>query len=294
MKVAYISCDNYEKYSEGYVDEESILLDYLLNKGLDVNRCIWNDPAIDWSQYEVAILKSPWDYHEQIDAFYEWLDTLQRLNVKLLNPVDTVRWNSDKHYLADISAAGLKVIPSVFFDKGSKPELLPVFEQLGTDKLIIKPCISAGAKNVAQVSLHDVISSQPAIHRLMEHESYFAQPFMHEIFDGEWALMFFNGKYSHCVLKMPGGGDFRVQHYHGGSITPATPHPTHIASAADYVARFAQGALYARVDGIICNGEFILMELELVEPFLYLDTNADAHEHFYEAVKSLSPALPQR
>ena len=134
--------------------------------------------------------------------------------------------------------------------------------------------------------------SQPAVHRLLEGESYFVQPFMREIFEGEWALMFFNGKYSHCVLKMPGSGDYRVQHYHGGSVNAATPHPAYIASAGAYVAQFAPGSLYARVDGIIVNGEFHLMELELIEPFLYLDTDPDAHERFYEAVmENLTPAL---
>ncbi len=107
---------------------------------------------------------------------------------------------------------------------------------------------------------------------------------MPQIFDGEWALMFFNGKYSHCVLKMPAEDDFRVQHYHGGSMRPAEPNPEFITSAAVYVSQFAPGALYTRVDGIICNGEFHLMELELIEPFLYLDTDPGAQERFYEAV----------
>ncbi len=284
MSIAYISCHDYEKYSEGYVDEESLLLDFLREKGLDIKRCIWNDTAVDWKQYDLVILKSPWDYHELINDFKCWLDMLQQLGVRLLNPVATIRWNSDKHYLADIAAAGLKVIPSVFFDKGSKPELSPVFKQLGVDTVIVKPCISAGAKNVMQITLAGLDSSQTAVHKLLEEERYFVQPFMPEIFNGEWALMFFNGRYSHCVLKMPRGDDFRVQHYHGGSVRAATPHPAHIASAAEYVAQFAAGSLYARVDGIICNGDYHLMELELIEPFLYLDTDAGAHERFYEAV----------
>jgi hypothetical protein len=121
MNIAYISCENYEKYSEGYVDEESMLLGFLVNQGLNITRCIWNDPTVEWQKYEIAILKSPWDYHEQIEDFHKWLDTLQMLNVRLLNPVEIIKWNSDKHYLADIAASGLKVIPSVFFDRNSKP-----------------------------------------------------------------------------------------------------------------------------------------------------------------------------
>ena len=284
MSIAYVSCDNYEQYSEGYVDEESVLLHFLMNKGLDIERCIWNDVSVDWGRYDLVILKSPWDYHERIGEFHKWLDTLQAKAVRLLNPVETIRWNSDKHYLADIADAGLNVIPSIFFDKGSTPDLAPVFEQLRTDKVILKPCISAGAKNIIQITQSDIKNGQNAAHGLLKEEGYFMQPFMPEIFEGEWALMFFNGRYSHCVLKTPGDDDFRVQHYHGGSVRAAQPHPAHVTSAAKYVARFAPGSLYARVDGIICNGDFHLMELELIEPFLYLDTDAGAHERFYEAV----------
>ena len=287
MKIAYISCHDYENYSEGYVDEESLLLDFLLKKGLAIERCIWNEPAVDWAQYDLAILKSPWDYHELIDDFRNWLNTLQSLNVKLLNPVETVRWNSDKHYLADVAAAGLNVIPSIFFDQNSKPDLLSIFEQLGAEKIIVKPCISAGAKNVRSLTRDEIPNEQASIYKLLESESYFAQPFMHEIFDGEWACMFFNGKFSHSILKLPGGGDFRVQHYHGGSVRAAEARQAHIASAATYVTRFAQGSLYARVDGIIVDGDFHLMELELIEPFLYLDMHPGAFERFYEAVINL-------
>lgn len=284
MKIAYISCHDHEQYSVGYDDEESLLLAFLLKKGLDIERLVWNDAAIHWQQYGLVILKSPWDYHENIEGFSAWLDTLEALNIPLLNPVDIVRWNSDKHYLRDIALAGLDVIPSFFIERGDKPDLLPFFDQLQAEKLIIKPCISAGAKNIIQVTRDNINEQQDTIYQLLAAEGYFVQPFMKEIFGGEWSYIFINGKFSHCVLKMPGGDDFRVQHYHGGSMQAAEPDLTHVKSAAAYVARFGKNTLYARVDGIIRNGQFCLMELEFIEPYLYLDMHPDAYGRYYDAL----------
>src|ERR1700744_1595496 len=103
MKIAYISCHDYGQYSVGYADEESQLLGFLAKKGLDIHRVVWNDHSINWQQYSLAILKSPWDYHENIESFHTWLNTLGSLNIKLLNPIPIVRWNCDKHYLQDIA-----------------------------------------------------------------------------------------------------------------------------------------------------------------------------------------------
>jgi glutathione synthase/RimK-type ligase-like ATP-grasp enzyme len=287
MKIAFISCSDYREHSVGYYDEEAHLLDFLANKGLNIERRVWNDPTVDWQQYGLAILKSPWDYHEQIAEFHNWLDTLQTLNVQLLNPIETVRWNSDKSYLKEIANAGFKVIPSMFLDKGSKPDLSLLFEQLLAEKIVIKPCISAGAKNVLTLTCNTVNEQQAMIYDLLLAEDYLAQPFMHEILEGEWSMLFFNGAYSHCILKVPRSGDFRVQQYHGGQLKAVKPEQAHIDSAAGYVKHFAKDTLYARVDGVICNQQFHLMELELIEPYLYLDTDADAYERYYKALVKL-------
>ena len=284
MKIAYISCLDHEQYSVGYDDEESLLLKFLLKKGLDIERQVWNNPGIDWQEYALVVLKSPWDYHENFEDFNRWLDTLKNLNIKLLNPIDIVRWNSDKHYLQDIAMAGLDVIPCLYIERGNKPDLATFFDQLQSEKLIIKPCVSAGAKNIIQATQDNVNGLQDTIYQLLDTESYIVQPFVQEIFDGEWSLIFFNGKFSHCVLKMPGGGDFRVQHYHGGSVQAAEPDLTHINCATAYVAKFGKDTLYARVDGVIRNGRFQLMELELVEPYLYLDSHPEAYERFCNAL----------
>ncbi|SHF29464.1 ATP-grasp domain-containing protein [Pedobacter caeni] len=284
MKIAYVSYQIQEKYTSATVDEDKTLLDFLTGKGLSIERVIWNDPAADWKNYDVAIIKSPWDYHENINEFKQWLDHLQSLNVKLLNPYERVRWNMDKHYLGEIADSGLAVIPSIFLERGDSLDLNALTAHFNTEKLIIKPCISAGAKNTYILTVQNLADHEAQINELLQEEAFVAQPFMSEIHDGEWSFLFFNGTYSHSLLKTPKDGDFRVQSYHGGSVNPQEGVGKHIQSATAYVEQYAKGCLYARVDGLIVNGELSLMELELIEPYLFLDTHPEASENYYKAL----------
>lgn len=286
MKIAYVSYQIQEKYTSATVDEDKTLLDFLTDKGLSIERVIWNDPAVAWKSYDLAIIKSPWDYHEHIAAFKQWLNQLELLDVKLLNPYERVRWNMDKHYLGEIAASGLAVIPSFFLEKEDRLDLDALTTHFNADKLIIKPCISAGAKNTYILTAQNLSDHQTQINELLQEEAFVAQPFMPEIHDGEWSFLFFNGKYSHSLLKIPKDGDFRVQSYHGGSVNAQEGVDKHIKSATAYVEQYAQGCLYARVDGLIVNGELNLMELELIEPYLFLNTHQEAAENYYQALSA--------
>lgn len=288
MKIAFITYQIQEKYTAGTsYDEDAELLNFLQEKGLDVRKEIWNNPEVNWKQYEYAIIKSPWDYHDHIDQFYSWLEQIKRAEVKLLNPVDIVKWNSDKHYLREIAAAGLNVIPTLFLEKGTRPDIAGLFLQLKTGRLIIKPCVSAGAKNTLNISSGTLDIYTEKIYEMLQEESFMAQPFMSEILEGEWSYLFFNGKFSHSLLKTPGKGDFRVQHYHGGTIRKTDPAEEQIAEAGRYVEQFAKNTLYARVDGVMREGRLYLMELELIEPYLFLDTDARGFDNYYKALMEL-------
>jgi glutathione synthase/RimK-type ligase-like ATP-grasp enzyme len=287
MKIAFVSCHDYGKYSIGYHDEESHLLDFLLKKGMNIERQVWNDPDVDWKQYDLAIIKSPWDYHELPEQFHDWLDAMQQKNLRLLNPVGALRWNSDKHYLKDIAESGMNVVTTLFMEKGTQPELSSIFDQLAAKKIVIKPCISAGAKKITTLTRNYIGEQEAALRHALSEESYMAQPFMEEIFAGECSYIFFNGQFSHSILNVPGSGDFRVQHYHGGSTKTAELNANHIERAAAYVRQFASNTLYARVDTIVSKGQLYLMELELIEPFLYLDTNPNGYDNYYNALQHL-------
>lgn len=288
MKIAYVCYTTQEKYvTPNLEDEESMLLNFLLQKGVDLHKVIWNDATVNWQEYDQVLLKSPWDYHENITAFHQWLDDIEAAGLTLINPYAVVKWNTDKHYLQDITAAGLQVIPSAIIQKGAHFNLLSFFEHFNTTQLIVKPCISAGAKNTFTVPLAEAENYATILAPLVQEEAFLVQPYIKEIAtEGEWSFIFLDGKYSHSVVKKPKAGDFRVQQYHGGTVHVETPDEKHVESATAYVQQFAKGCLYARVDGVIIKNELNLMELELIEPYLFLGSHPEGYENYYKALKS--------
>lgn len=285
MKIAYIVYSGAVKYlPANNFNEIEDLLPFLQHKGLNITAEIWDDPAADWKKYDIVLLKMPWDYHEKYTQFKAWLDKTEALGIKMLNDFHLVRWNMDKHYLEAIAAAGLPVIPSIFLDKGWNGALSSLFGKLQATKLILKPCVSGGSKNTIIIQSDTVADQADNILSLLSQGDFIAQPLMPQIEEGEWSFIFFNGRYSHTIIKKPKAGDFRVQQIYGGTIVPVNPEQALIKSAEAYVEQFAGNALYARVDGLIADGRFVLMELELIEPFLYLSYGDDAVENYYNAL----------
>jgi glutathione synthase/RimK-type ligase-like ATP-grasp enzyme len=127
---------------------------------------------------------------------------------------------------------------------------------------------------------------QAEVTRLLQQGSYLVQPFVPEIEAGEWSFIFFNGVFSHCILKTPRAGDFRVQQAYGGSIELLAPTAAQVAKATTYLQQFGPSTLYARIDGVMQHDTFVLMELEFIEPFLYLAYAPAATENFYQALLS--------
>ncbi|MBS1489736.1 MAG: hypothetical protein JSS93_04360 [Bacteroidetes bacterium] len=287
MKIAFVGYEIQEKYNQGVShNEDAELLTFLREKGLDLTPVIWNEGDIDWSNFDLIVLKSPWDYHEKIQAFWAWLEMLKELKIKVLNPVDVVKWNSHKSYLKDISDKGLAVIASQFLTKGSLVNDR-IFTHFNSDELVVKPCVSAGAKNTIILNRNTIFEKSKLIESLLTEEDFIVQPFVKEIMEGEWSFVFFHGKYSHCILKKAKPGDFRVQHYLGGSISFPQPNTKHIKQAEAYVKTFAPQTLYARVDGVLVHDDFKLMELELIEPYLFFHSDKKLLENYYTALMEL-------
>jgi glutathione synthase/RimK-type ligase-like ATP-grasp enzyme len=286
MNIALVSYQN-KKLTQSHLEEDFQLSKFLENKGLIVKRAVWNDLQIDWKQFDVVILKSPWDYHDNFDSFILWLSDLDKDGIKILNPFKTILWNSDKHYLQQIADDGLPVIESVFLEKGIAPNLEELLDKSSYEKLIIKPCISASAKNTILLTFDNVSSIQNEINGLLANESFLVQPFMEEILQGELSFMFFNGGFSHSTLKVPKTGDFRVQSEYGGTAKKINADIVHLQAASKYVEKYGKGTLYARVDGIISNGTFVLMELELIEPYLFLNCHEHGFDNYYQGLLQL-------
>lgn len=280
--VSYVSIGSYDSNT---VDEDKILSSILTELKMQHEIVPWSDKQVDWSKYETLLIKSTWDYFDYYHEFLNWINHVKNLNINVLNNLDTILWNSTKGYLAEIKEKGFPVISGFTFKKGTKISFDEIHKSLGSGDWVLKPMVSGGAKNTMKIpsSLWDMFEGK--IQQLTQDEDFLIQPYVKEVAEvGEYSLLFFNGEFSHAVLKTPASGDFRVQHYFGGAIKSISPSSKMRNAAKTLVDQFASDSLYARVDGVEINGEFYLMELELIEPYLFLDSNPAAILNYKNAL----------
>ncbi|TDU83411.1 glutathione synthase/RimK-type ligase-like ATP-grasp enzyme [Kribbella voronezhensis] len=258
------------------------LLAALRTAGLDPVVQVWADPSVDWSAYDGVLLRSVWDYQTRYLEFTEWLGQLDKAGVPVLNDSDLVRWNGDKRYLLELRERGVAIVPS---QVAAGACLREVVAGLNGQEIVIKPTVSASARNTVR-GLAGSGELDAAMGELPD-DVYLVQPFLPEIqSEGEWSLIYLDGEFSHAVLKRPADGDYRVQDDFGGTATPADPAPA-VRAAADAVLAAVDSRtppVYARVDGVVAAGRFLLMELELIEPYLFFPQHPAAATHLATAV----------
>jgi glutathione synthase/RimK-type ligase-like ATP-grasp enzyme len=239
---------------------------------------VWTDPSVDWSSYDAVLLRAVWDYHRRYLEFTEWLDQLDKAGVILLNEADLVRWNADKRYLLELRERGVAIVPSQI---AAGACLREVVAGLDGQEIVIKPTVSATAHH----TIRGTAGSAELVREIedLPDDVYLVQPFQPEIqSEGEWSLIFFGGEFSHAVLKRPAAGDYRVQDDFGGTAELLDPPAAVLEGSTEALAaaNSRKPPVYARVDGILSNGRYLLMELELIEPYLFLPQAADAAGRF--------------
>jgi glutathione synthase/RimK-type ligase-like ATP-grasp enzyme len=266
--------------------DDRLLLAPLAARGVRAEPAAWDEPAIDWDSYDALVIRSTWNYHKAYAAFLSWIDRVETLGIPTWNPPALLRWNSDKAYLRDLTSAGVNVVPTRWVGQTGTASLAQLVADAGWSDVVVKPTISASAYETWRLGGRGVTSEDESrFQRLAARASVMVQPFVPELQrDGEWSLFFLGGEYSHAALKRPRAGDFRVQPEHGGTVESRAA-PRHVISAASAVTAHIPGPwLYARVDGCEVDGQFLLMELELLEPWLGLGAAPGAAERFAEAI----------
>jgi glutathione synthase/RimK-type ligase-like ATP-grasp enzyme len=254
----------------------------LRTAGLEPVAEVWTDPSVDWSSYDAVLLRSVWDYHVRHLEFTEWLGQLDKAGVPVLNDTDLVRWNSDKRYLLELRERGVAIVPSQI---AAGPCLREVVGGLDGQEIVIKPTVSATARHTIRGTAGSAELSK-AMDELPD-AVYLVQPFQPEIqSEGEWSLIYLDGEFSHAVLKRPAAGDYRVQNDFGGTAELLEPPPAVLegSTAALAAANSRRPPVYTRVDGIVTNGRYLLMELELIEPYLFLPLAPGSTEQFATAI----------
>ncbi len=266
-------------------DDDRLLLDPLARHGIQGQPAIWNDPAFNWSAYDAVVIRSCWDYHLQPEKFLSWIAELESANIPVFNPVPLLRWNANKSYLRDLEAKSIAIVPTLWPEDNIN--LLETMRTAGWHQAVIKPRISATAYRTQLVTTEQAGSAQPVFEELLHGPGVMLQKFMDVIItEGEWSLMFFGGRFSHAILKRPKPGDFRVQNDFGGTASLADPLP-HVLSGSTRALEAVGPTLYARVDGVVNQDRFLLMELELIEPMLFLADHPQAASRFAQAIANV-------
>lgn len=265
-----------------FVIDDHLAVSALQRKGWDVEQVPWRSDT-RWELFDLAVVRTTWDYWNDVDAFVEALGRIARATA-LYNPLQLVRWNIEKTYLRELATRGVAIVPTAWSSDFGVDELSEWGEAFGVDELIVKPTISANADRTYRFSLDAV--PEAALELGKTGELVMIQPFLPSVLTrGEVSLVFFDGRLSHTVSKRPKAGDFRVQEEHGGLIRPIEPPPAFLDAARHVLARLDVIPLYARVDLVEGEqGDPLVMEVELVEPSLYFRTDPDAGERFAQAV----------
>lgn len=263
--------------------------DALIAGGVKVDPIPWTE-ARDLAGYDLVLPLVAWGYFERAAEWFAFLDRLEAERLPVINPPALLKWSSDKAYLAELGAKGVPTVPTLAVEKLGAAQLGQARERFGCETLIVKPPVSAGAFNTHRLAPGD---PPPAA---LERRPAIVQPFIEAIAtSGEYSLMLFDGIFSHAVVKRPKSGDFRVQPHLGGTTEPCAPPEGAEALAKAALAAAPVEATYARVDIIRDDsGELRIMELELVEPALFLDLAPDAGAAFTRSIVGAAERLREQ
>ena len=271
----------------GFVIDDAIAIDALVRRGHVVTE-------VPWRRFDTAapcdgvIVRTPWDYQHDLEAFLALLDRIEAAGIPLENAAALCRWNSDKRYLEELRTRGVATVPTLFGQHLDAATLAELPTRLGTAAWVLKPTVGANADHTHRFDGPPDDATVRDLVRTFAARGFMAQPFVRAVVEeGEISLFYFGGRFSHAVQKRPKSGDFRVQEEHGGHIAPLDPDAHLKRAAAKVLAALPYVPLQARVDLVhLDDGTPALMELEAIEPSLYFRMHPRAADHYADAVES--------
>jgi glutathione synthase/RimK-type ligase-like ATP-grasp enzyme len=275
------------------VDEDfAPLRDALRAAGANVQSADWDDPSVDWSAFELAVLRSTWDYSIRLEEFLSWASATA-VRTRLINPLRYVRWNVDKHYMKDLAAAGMPVIPSHFIEPGqnARGEAERFISSVAAPEIVVKPAIGAGSRDARRHDRENIAAMAEHVQRLLDSgRSALLQPYLDSVDErGETALIFYDGRFSHAIRKgalLRRGGEAERGLFASENITPRVPTEDELKIAQRVLGAIPFGMpLYARVDLLHDErGTPTVLELELTEPSMFFAHAPEAAARFAEAL----------
>jgi glutathione synthase/RimK-type ligase-like ATP-grasp enzyme len=268
-----------------FVTDYHLGFDAMAGRGWQVDCVPWRSPSHDWSQYHAVYICTPWDYPDDPELFMAVLESIEVSSAHLINPISLVRWSLAKTYLRDLEDRGGAIVPSLWFEHFDAHQVSGWFDHFNADRIIVKP--EVGTNSQHQVVLHNPVAPEQLteLQRQYRERPFFVQPFIDSVQgEGEYSLFFFGGEYSHAILKTPAQDDFRSQEEHGAEIRSIAATEEQVAAAEKLLLLVDPQPTYVRVDLVRdARDNYLLMELELIEPSLYLRTDPGAADRFASA-----------
>lgn len=274
---------------EAFVCDDELAYTPLRDRGWTVESVSWRDRSVDWDTYDLVVIRSTWDYQNAPEEFLSVLEEIEDSKARLENPLEVVRWNLSKRYLHELETRGVRIPTTVWLDRLESGELEQLYSELSTDELVLKPLVGANADLAFRLDRRSAMDRASEVEAVYSDRPLLAQPFLRNVLhEGEYSLFYFSGRHSHTILKTPREGDFRVQEEHGGFIQAVAAEPALIAAGDRAMSAIPWELLYARVDLVRDDeGEFRLMELELIEPALYFRMDPASPKRFADTIVRL-------
>jgi len=280
-KCAFLTLDD----PADYVIDDEHAIEPLNQLGWQVSTLSWRQTQTPWSEFELVIIRSTWDYWNDVPAFLAALEKIDN-QTRLANRLNLVRWNLSKTYMQDLHNSGIGIVPTLWENSLEQGFITSFQDRLGVNEIVVKPVVGANGEDAYRVTADDSQQHLDDIVSCFQGRACMVQPFMPGILsEGEYSLFYFAGNYSHAILKIPAKSEFRSQEERGAEIRSIVPGEELLRRAGQAMATVSPSPLYARID--LIRGEkddFLVMELELIEPSLYLRMDADAAGRFAASI----------
>lgn len=288
MKIGFLTCPGTHPGSDRrradayeHDTQVSAIRPALQARGMELVEIDWRAPLETFADTPLVMIGTPWDYQDDEAAFLAKLDALEADGKQVCNPAALVRWNARKTYLRDLSERGVATIPTIWLDRAEASDIERAMAKFGCDTVVAKRQIGAGAEGQS-IHRRNALDSSWAME-----QPVMLQPFLEEIMrEGECSFLFFDGGFSHALVKRAAAGDYRVQSIYGGTEEMLHPPEGDIAAAQAVVDAVPfETPLYARIDMVRGeNGTLLLMEAEMIEPYLYPEQGPELGTRIAEAI----------
>ena len=263
------------------------VIEILNERGIDTTIFVWDKLIVgdleNIKNYDAILVRTIWDYFIKYDEFLKLLDFLEVSKLPVFNPIEILKWNMNKKYLRELERDGFDIIPTVF-NLNNENDSFEKAMSLGWKKMVLKPVISGNSYHTFVIDANEQAEFEQLLNKYFQSRPFMLQEFIPEISNGEISTITFSNNYSYSVTKVPPKGEYRVQFDYGGIYHFGDVNPT-IKTICDRISsRFADKLLYQRVDGVWRDGKFLIMEVELIEPDLYLNLSNEAKKQWVESL----------